>query len=370
MTLAGSTIDPGAGHVDTEMAGNEGPCPSIGPDDMEVENSPPLLSDLLPIEDVGDGADPNDLSNGSDESNDLVEQAALQWFTSVLQEAQGLTVQLESDMAHQKCKTPKMYQGNSRTMLYHCEMARKGLASQGFLDIRSFMALKEKEREEHEGSSDVPVIADQMTPGGPMINEEDEGDNDEIVILPGPVDYWASDENEGGNSGDTSNKDGGDFDLGIGGPQSALDAALDEIHSLNVWDDRESLWKACMPLLVMSKSTNFDALLRARLAGMLGVLNLYLDPALQYTWRRASEMWIIEFIHSGDIPQPQYSHSHQTVLDNEDVSHFIQLQIMAHTKGRYLTASDIVDVIAGHEVQEKFSQSGIIKPTISESMAR
>ncbi|KAH8989993.1 hypothetical protein EDB92DRAFT_1816969 [Lactarius akahatsu] len=156
------------------------------------------------------------------------------------------------------------------------------------------------------------------------------------------------------------------------GPLTRADRAL------NIWDDRESLQKACAPLLVMSKSTNFDALLRACLTGMVGVLNLYLDLALQYTWRRASEIilkiegkgmnhtqmlrqWILEFIHSGDIPLP--------ILDDEDVSQFIQLQIMAHTKGRYLTASNIVKVVAGEAVQEKFSHSGITKPMISERTA-
>lgn len=42
---------------------------------------------------------------------------------------------------------------------------------------------------------------------------------------------------------------------------------------------------------------------------------------------------------------------------------------MAQTKGQYLSASDIVEVVASEAVQEKFSLS-ISKPTISEHTAR
>ncbi|KAH8979873.1 hypothetical protein EDB92DRAFT_1954569 [Lactarius akahatsu] len=234
-----------------------------------------------------------------------------------------------------------------------------------------------------------------------MDMDEDDAHGSHEATSQGASD-WVSDRNDGGDIEITSDEDDGESGLGLGDSQRALNAALDDIcrgriptdlgpltctdRALNIWDDRECLQKACAPLLVMSKSMNFNALLRARLTGMVGVLNLYLDPALQYTWRRASEIvskiegkgmnraqmlrqWILEFVRSGDIPLPQYSHSRQTVLDDEDISQFIQLQIMAHTKGHYLTASDIVKVVAGEAVQEKFSHSGITKPTISERTA-
>ena len=59
---------------------------------------------------------------------------------------------------------------------------------------------------------------------------------------------------------------------------------------LNVWNDQEKLHTASVALLAMSKNTNFDIILHAHLTAMVGVLNLYLDPALQYTWREASVM--------------------------------------------------------------------------------
>ncbi|KAH8990068.1 hypothetical protein EDB92DRAFT_1816922 [Lactarius akahatsu] len=96
---------------------------------------------------------------------------------------------------------------------------------------------------------------------------------------------WVSDRNNGGDNEITSDDDNGKSGLGLGDSQCALNAALDNIcrghiptdlgpltcadQALNIWDDRESLQKACAPLLVMSKSMNFNALLWAHLTGMV-----------------------------------------------------------------------------------------------------
>ena len=79
--------------------------------------------------------------------------------------------------------------------------------------------------------------------------------------------------------------------------------------------------------------------------------------------------WILKFIQNDEQPQPCYNHSHWTVLDDEDISQHIQLQIMAHTKGQYIAAFHIVEVVANKEVQDKFTSSGITKPTITEHTA-
>ncbi|KAH9012018.1 hypothetical protein EDB85DRAFT_1900623 [Lactarius pseudohatsudake] len=152
--LGGPSVDPGAGHIDPETTRNGGSFPNVGLNnsvDIDVDNSPPVLSDPLPLEDPGNGADHNDLSDGSDELDDLLEQTALQRMT-----------------------------------LYRHKKARKVLASEGFLDIRSFMELKEREREERERSSNTSTTADWTMSGGPM--EENEDDN-EIIVLLGPVDH-------------------------------------------------------------------------------------------------------------------------------------------------------------------------------------
>ncbi|KAH8989994.1 hypothetical protein EDB92DRAFT_1816970 [Lactarius akahatsu] len=130
----------------------------------------------------------------------------LQQFASALQEAQKLAVQLERDEAQQnlKRKTPKTYLGNSRMTLYRCEKACKLLASEGFLDIRSFMELKAREQEERKSTT-----ANQMMSGGPMEGNEDDT---KIIVLLGLVDraqYQSGDNNKGSNV--ASNVEGPDL---------------------------------------------------------------------------------------------------------------------------------------------------------------
>ncbi|KAH9004863.1 hypothetical protein EDB86DRAFT_3071440 [Lactarius hatsudake] len=59
-------------------------------------------------------------------------------------------------------------------------------------------------------------------------------------------------------------------------------------RALDLWKDREKLRRACAVLTTKSKDMHISILLQTHLTGMLGMLNLYLDPALQYTWRGVS----------------------------------------------------------------------------------
>jgi len=117
---------------------------------------------------------------------------------------------------------------------------------------------------------------------------------------------------------------------------------------LDLWRDFERLRCASVVLATQSKDPSLDALLRTRLTGMLGVLNLYLDPALHYTWREAS-LVVAKMQGWGE------KHSRKLrkwILD------FIQI------------GEDIVDVVSSSELQQIFSWSGITKPGISERTGR
>jgi hypothetical protein len=84
----------------------------------------------------------------SDQSNDTniaaIEVSDLQRFATVLQEAQHCANQLELEKGKEKKKT---YLDNSKTTHYHHAKTHKDLAAQGFLDIKSFLALKKEEAE-------------------------------------------------------------------------------------------------------------------------------------------------------------------------------------------------------------------------------
>jgi hypothetical protein len=120
---------------------------------------------------------------------------------------------------------------------------------------------------------------------------------------------------------------------------------------------------------------------------MKGVLNLYLDPKLNHTWTQASltvaqieghgvkrarklREWILALVHSEVLPVHHYSQPRWNVLDDEDIAQTLQSLLLSHTKGRYITASDVVEIISGPVMQEKFLHSGISRPSISERTAR
>ncbi|KAF8269411.1 hypothetical protein EI94DRAFT_1699512 [Lactarius quietus] len=142
-SVAGPSDDLEAGYNDGG-AEPEVTCPGgdLSPVNTENENAPGAR-DTLASEDGEDGTDPSDLSDGLD----IVENAALQTFASTLQEVQRLAIQLEREKEGQKQRTPKTYWGDLKRTLYCHEKACKALASQGFLDIRSFLALKKEEQE-------------------------------------------------------------------------------------------------------------------------------------------------------------------------------------------------------------------------------
>jgi hypothetical protein len=156
---------------------------------------------------------------------------------------------------------------------------------------------------------------------------------------------------------------------------------------LELWNDREALSRARAALVDKSRDSRLGIVLRARITGMLGFLNLYLDPSLQYTWRKASAMvakvqgrgekrtqklreWTLTFARSANLPELHYSQARWNVLDDEDISQTLQSMLLSHIKGRYITANDVVEIVAGTEMQAKFSHSGISRTSISERTAR
>lgn len=125
-----------------------------------------------------------------------------------------------------------------------------------------------------------------------------------------------------------------------------------------------------------------DVLFRGRLTGMVGTLNLYLDPQLSYTWREASlitsksqghgvsharnlRTWIHQFLRSGKLPFHQYRRLRGTILDDEDFSLAIQIHLSAIAKNNYIRAQDIVDCMETPEMQEKLDRIGCKKKKIS-----
>ena len=147
-------------------------------------------------------------------------------------------------------------------------------------------------------------------------------------------------------------------------PEDQTDALLNSLS----FRDFPELRRARENLTVKSK----DKLLDVRITGMVGTLNLYLDPELSYSWREASLLiskaaghgmnharnlrrWILKYLNSGKFPLHRYGHFNSSILQDEDIAQAIQLHLLEIGKTGYIWAQDLVDYIAKLEVQEKLA---------------
>ena len=107
---------------------------------------------------------------------------------------------------------------------------------------------------------------------------------------------------------------------------------------------------------------------------MVGTLNLYLDPELQYTWWEASlvaaksmgtgikngskqarniHTWIHNYLAQDRLPTHHHGQHSKSILDHEDFAQDIQLHLMVIAKNSYIHAQDVVDYVTTLKIQEK-----------------
>ena len=138
--------------------------------------------------------------------------------------------------------------------------------------------------------------------------------------------------------------------------------------------------------MAKSKSKDLDAVLCGHILAMIGVLNVFLDEELGYTWMKASVIvaksqgygitrawsiwqWVLTFLSTHKLPVNQYGWSWSSVLEDEDISQAIQFALGERGKSGVISATDLVDIVASLEMQEWFWQAGINKPLILEQTA-
>ena len=120
---------------------------------------------------------------------------------------------------------------------------------------------------------------------------------------------------------------------------------------------------------------------------MIGVLNLFLDSELLYTWREASMViakaqghgsthacsirtWVLNFIQEGRLPLHSYGYTWQTVLEDEEILQELQEELSKKSKAGFIKAQDVCDIVASKKFQGLFLRLGIHKPSISLTMAQ
>lgn len=339
----------------------------------------------------------------SNQSSDIEDETELNRFMQALQRAQTAALK------KQKKNKRGSYLKHSKRTQKRRKLLRNELASKGFLPVDEYMSLK-----------GIPIKNDKLTPEPDKIaaREESEEDSDEMNALEQAytsISSASEEESEGCLPGKLLNarsrlthdarmeseESSPDDDKetcttsnlkrledirrkAVEADQMVFQSAPGSISEL--LGDRSKLREASIQLTRDAKMGNLDVIVRARVAAMIGLLNIYTDDNLKYSWRRASEIvaktegrgenhsrrireWVIKFLRSRDLPFHQLNRKRGTILDDEDIAGEIKTKMMEKTRGGFLKAQDVVEVVASPEMQAIFAQKGISKATISTKTA-
>lgn len=129
-----------------------------------------------------------------------------------------------------------------------------------------------------------------------------------------------------------------------------------------------------------------DIVFQACISSIIGVLNLFLDADLPYTWREALiviakvqghgpthacsiQFWVLNFVQEGKLPLHSYSYTQNTVLEDEGIVQEVQRVLSEKLKVGFIKVQDVCDIIASENLQNIFLQLGVHKPRISQSTA-
>ena len=155
--------------------------------------------------------------------------------------------------------------------------------------------------------------------------------------------------------------------------------------ALNLLRDHAVLLKARETLQGQGKS--LDIVFQARITAMIGVLNLFLDSELSYTWRqsamivakaqghgstraRSLRAWVLDFVREGKLPLHSYGYTRQTVLEDDAVLQEIQGELAKKANGGFIRAEDVCEIVASEKIQALFARLGVHKPRVSLATAK
>jgi hypothetical protein len=146
--------------------------------------------------------------------------------------------------------------------------------------------------------------------------------------------------------------------------------------------DLPALRKARAELEVRHKKKSLDLFFRVRVTNMIALINLFIDPDLDYGWMQCSELaakaagkgsvnharnlrkWVVAYMRHGELPLNRYGRFNTSILADEDLAQQIHLHLTGIAKDGYVRAQDVVDVMATPEMKRYLgTKSGITKWT-------
>jgi hypothetical protein len=84
--------------------------------------------------------------------------------------------------------------------------------------------------------------------------------------------------------------------------------------------------------------------------------------------RRIRE-WILKYLRQGELPYHRLGQGKWTALEDKDITREIKLRLTEKARGRYIKASDVVEVVVSPEFQVILKAKGLNKPSILECTA-
>ena len=335
--------------------------------------------------------------------------------------------QTTSDTALTRGNTKKRgrYSKCSKKTLKRRKQAHVDLASKGFLPVDEYIRRIQEKRNrltseldtsidgnsevESGGTSPVQSVQLDHTQVHHMESEESSGDDirngmdnvQQCLTRHAPMESEESSGGDDGNEvGDCARQSMSENDTSTGDDMETLTARnrLEGLrhkaileqekasqgtpNTFQILGDHSRLREASAKLTQEAKRDDLDAIVLSRIAAMIGLLNLYTDKKMSYTWTRASEVvaktqgrgtnqarhireWAIAFLKQRALPLHRLNWRRPILLDDEDIAQELKSRLVEKVGKGFLKAEDVVEVVASQEMQAVFAQKGISKVSIS-----
>jgi hypothetical protein len=174
--------------------------------------------------------------------------------------------------------------------------------------------------------------------------------------------------------------------LRIGNAPDENDLRQPTVNTPDLLRDRAGLQEVQGVLATKAKLGDLDPVLRGRIVAMVRLLNLFLDESLGYTWKKALQVvaksegrrtnhvrsirqWVVRFMHTKELPSHKHGQTRLCVLNDENITHAIKEALGERAKNGFISATDIMEVVASPEIQTQLSQAGIYRPLIAKCTA-
>jgi hypothetical protein len=174
--------------------------------------------------------------------------------------------------------------------------------------------------------------------------------------------------------------------LRIGNAPDENDLRQPTVNAPDLLRDRAGLQEVQGVLATKAKLEDLDPVLRGRIVAMVRLLNLFLDESLGYTWKKASQVvaksegrgtnrtrsirqWVVRFMRTKELPSHKHGQTQLCVLNDENITHAIKEALGERAKNGFISATDVMEVVASPEIQTQLSQAGIYRPSIAKCTA-